>query len=289
MHGVGVFDYASVPGAIRTQVYMCPFAPCTTEMMETGDCLTYIQAVAIEVSDNESDKHTVVLRSNALRVDGVDRKKESSIPLGADKFIKATGIVSATAELPRSNHMSLADCHTPSRIVKADSSVALTSKGKWKNCTIVEWTLTTPEMTIDIGVIGPFEKGFLREEVSDRTFNLGISDIRDVDAVQGVINGDKNGFFTLDDKYNYKPAPNGVPGALVPVPHRHGQAPEVTGPNVAPEDMIFAESTIAEMDAECGTQQALSAVKMGRDTLLAYGMTDREERDDSAWIHNFGP
>ena len=50
----------------------------------------------------------------------------------------------------------------------------------------------------------------------------------------------------------------------MPVPHRHGQAPEVTGPNVAPEDMIFAESTIAEMDAECGTQQERLRVQTSR-------------------------
>ena len=29
LHGVGVFDYATIPGVIKTQVYMCPFAPCT--------------------------------------------------------------------------------------------------------------------------------------------------------------------------------------------------------------------------------------------------------------------
>ena len=49
MHGVGVFDYASIPNVITTQVYMCPFAPCTADMMEMGECLTFIQAVAVKL------------------------------------------------------------------------------------------------------------------------------------------------------------------------------------------------------------------------------------------------
>ena len=28
---------------------MCPFAPCTADMMEMGDCLTFIQAVAVKL------------------------------------------------------------------------------------------------------------------------------------------------------------------------------------------------------------------------------------------------
>ena len=42
--------------------------------------------------------------------------------------------------------------------------------GVWAECTNNEWTLSTKQMTIDVGVIGPFEKGYLREAVSDRTF-----------------------------------------------------------------------------------------------------------------------
>ena len=48
MHGVGVFEYAS-SGEVVSQVYMCPFAPCTADMMEMGDCLTFIQAVAVKL------------------------------------------------------------------------------------------------------------------------------------------------------------------------------------------------------------------------------------------------
>ena len=44
MHGTGVFEYATIPGVIRSQVYMCPTHNCTSEKMATGDCNTYIQA-----------------------------------------------------------------------------------------------------------------------------------------------------------------------------------------------------------------------------------------------------
>ena len=44
--------------------------------------------------------------------------------------------------------------------------------GVWAECTNNEWTLSTPQMSIDVGVIGPFEEGYLREKVSARTINL---------------------------------------------------------------------------------------------------------------------
>ena len=99
MHGVGVFDYASIPGVIKTQVpmhmrpnaqvcppppphpiqpplqvYMCPFAPCTSEMMASGECLTFVQAVAIQVQPGQPGAHTLIFKNNALRIDGNDRK-----------------------------------------------------------------------------------------------------------------------------------------------------------------------------------------------------------------------
>ena len=53
---------------------MCPFKPCTAEMMARGDCLTFIQAVAIQVHASAgSSGHMVILRNNSLRVDYEDR------------------------------------------------------------------------------------------------------------------------------------------------------------------------------------------------------------------------
>ena len=65
---------APTPNPNRHQVYMCPFKPCTAEMMARGDCLTFIQAVAIQVHASAgSSGHMVILRNNSLRVDYEDR------------------------------------------------------------------------------------------------------------------------------------------------------------------------------------------------------------------------
>jgi len=259
MHGVGVFDYATIPGVLKTQVYMCPFAPCTVDMMETGQCLTFIQAVAIQVRPGHPNAHTMIWKNNALRIDGVDRKAESNITFGTELAVAATGSVSATAELPRIDHDTLADCH----VLDPTAPMAIRMADRvWQNCTTNEWTLTTPDLIIDVGVIGPFEEGYLREEVSDRTFNLDISRVKNKSAVQGIINGDINGLFVQDAKYNYAPNPNGIPGALIPVPQPHGRVLEVTAPNVDPKDVIFSRTAMDDMDAACGPQKSLSAVQM---------------------------
>lgn len=111
-------------------------------------------------------------------------------------------------------------------------------EGPWSNCSSNQWTLTTPELVISVGVIGPFEEGYLREEVSTRTFNLDVQPVGKVAAspaiMQGIINGDMNGLFVADATYNYAPDTRpGHEGALAPVVQPHGQVQEVTAPNVA--------------------------------------------------------
>ena len=60
---------------------MCPFKPCTAEMMASGDCLTFIQAVAIQVHASAgSSGHMVIMRNNSLRVDYEDRNAETTNP-----------------------------------------------------------------------------------------------------------------------------------------------------------------------------------------------------------------
>jgi hypothetical protein len=326
MHGVGVFDYASIPNVISTQVYMCPFAPCTADMMEMGECLTFIQAVAVKLEKGHPNtEHVVVWRNNAMRIDQQDRKAESNITLGSKTSIRASGRGSATAHPDRVQHESLADCHvlstkgqpdvlsTPAKDGQrlkasepypreyiqqraevdapmkkgsagwawADKGVPL-SKGEmqanekaggkvpeggvWAECTNNEWTLSTPQMTIDIGVIGPFEEGYLRETVSNRTFNLNVLNVADKDALQGIINGDKNGLFKVMDALN--PATGGPVdenvGALVPK-GPHGAVQEVTAANVAPDKVLFSPATMAEMDQACGEQQSLRAIRLDGD------------------------
>jgi hypothetical protein len=270
MHGVGVFDYASVPGSIRTQVYMCPARPCTFKMMEDGKCLTYIQAVAIQVSPNtEAAKaHMIILRNNSLRVDYVDRMASKNFSLGPQKtpsmLVEATGTGSATRPHPRVNHDSLANCHVlPTGGQLIPMRHQLTYGKVWQDCTTNEWTLTSPALVLDIGVIGPFEEGFLNEEASDRTFNIGVNSLQDMDAVQGIVNGDKNGLFVLDPKYNDK-ASSLVPGALVPE-GPHGHVLEVMAPNVKPEDVLFPDSVLEKMDLACGPSRSLRAIRLAEE------------------------
>ena len=188
--------------------------------------------------------------------------------------IKASGTVAANAQLPRVNHDELADCHVLDPTVPQggeaaaaaaaaaaawDAAAAATAaavpasgqklapepekpplevEGPWSNCSSNQWTLTTPELVISVGVIGPFEEGYLREEVSTRTFNLDVQPVGKVAAspaiMQGIINGDMNGLFVADATYNYAPDTRpGHEGALAPVVQPHGQVQEVTAPNVA--------------------------------------------------------
>jgi len=331
MHGVGVFDYATIPGVIRTQVYMCPTARCNPEMLAAGDCLTYIQAIAVQLGDpHPSKRHSLVFRNNWMKVDYVDRHDEPNITLSAGVVINASGIGAATERPARVNHEALADCHVLSavgqvgqlipkskRATSAKLSVSqapalqmralndgqgqdqrnqdgaaggckdpgnwqceeaarrknegqqrkanLREGGVWKGCTRNEWTLATPALSLDVGVIGPFEQGFLRELVSNRTFNLNVRDVKDVDHLEGIINGDKNGLFKLDPNYN--DAENTLqPGQ--PVPYGpHGHVLEVTAPNVAPEDVLFPTDNIAQMNAACGHSQSLRAIRVADGTL----------------------
>jgi len=329
MHGVGVFDYASIPGVIKTQVYMCPAAGCTPELMETGDCLTFIQAVAIKLENvHPQQAHSIIFRNSSMKVDFEDRRGEVNVTLGENMMIQASGTGRAT-ELPdRVDHESLADCHVletkgqlvPKMQLATDAAAGCVNTGcertgcscpcpcplgapegpsstststtelaaqrdtggVWQECTRNEWTLTTPEMAIDVGVIGPFEKGYLNELVSDRTFNLNVKGITDMDGLQGIINGDKNGFFQIDAELNTEADPNQVVdpnvGALVPQ-GPHGNVQEVVAANVASKDNLFPPEAMATMDKLCGVQQSLRAVMMKE----GEAVTDEQTRGWKTW------
>merc|ERR1719506_1705056 len=60
----------------------------------------------------------------------------------------------------------------------------------------------------------------------------------------------------------------GTPGALVPE-GPHGNVQEVIAPNVAKEDVLFPDSVMAKMDAACGPQRALSAMRLADDNKRA--------------------
>ena len=73
---------------------MCPFAPCTAEMMEMGECLTFITAVAVRLENAGpgAPAHTLILRNSSMSVDFVDRKGEANVTLAPHSAIEASGV-----------------------------------------------------------------------------------------------------------------------------------------------------------------------------------------------------
>ena len=88
-----------------------------------------------------------------------------NVTLGPEMAITASGTGRAT-ELPdRVDHQTLTDCHvlaTAGQLVPKGerNSTQLAGKvarpigGVWQTCTRNEWTLSTPDMIVDVGVIG---------------------------------------------------------------------------------------------------------------------------------------
>lgn len=241
MHGVGVFDYAS-SGHIESQVYLCPFAHCTDKMMASGECLTFIQAVAVKTA-----KHTLVFRHGKLLVDGKDH------PLGANNLTRRDFVVSAVGAQklgadggPRINHKDLAGCHP--------DPASSTDGWLWNECTKHGWRFESAELGISIGALGPFEKGWLNEKASDRTFNLDVFNVSRPSQVRGIINGDVNGAFR--DAGSEHTNTLGI-----------YNAPQVTADNVAPQQVIFPKRVVREMDEQCGGSKPLSAMPMSSGTM----------------------
>jgi hypothetical protein len=229
MHGIGVFDYASA-GGIESQVYLCPFAPCTENMMAKGECLTFIQAVVVR-----TEKHNLVFRGGKLLVDGVE--KQLSEPMAAKDFTLAT-VGEHTPFPPRINHKDVRDCR-PDPASSMDGWL-------WKQCTKRGWHFQSEELGINVGALGPFEKGWLKEEASDRTFNLDVFNVKQPSDVSGIINGDTNGAFRdAAEMTNTLGVYN---------------APQVTADNVSPERILFPARMIKEMDAQCGSAKPIKAM-----------------------------
>jgi hypothetical protein len=232
MHGVGVFDYASA-GGVESQVYMCPFKPCTENMAAKGECLTFIVAVGVKAGD-----HKIILRGNAVTVDGKEMSEDewegghSNIPMA----ISPVGRRVTNHQVKRVHHSELQSCRPD-----GDSSDWL-----WHNCTKVGWNIVTPELSLNIGVLGPFEEGWLKEEVSTRTFNLGVSQVRDEPSVRGIVNGDVNGLFQPAGE-EYSTGKNAA--------YNVNQIPQVTAHNVGPAKSIFPENMRKMMDARCGASR----------------------------------
>jgi hypothetical protein len=234
MHGVGVFEYASVGELFRSQVYMCPVANCTAAMVKMGDCVTFISAVAVKTPN-----HTVVFHSNAVTIDGKDRKIDDEHRV-ASPSLSITTVGSVDSWRPRIDHDKLAKCNdTPGQ-----------------NCSTVGWVLDTPDLTLNVNVMGPFERGWLREEGGgNRTFDVDLAAVRtNGKEVRGIINGDKNGFF--------KAAGDVSANALQPELWA-----EAAANNVVAGSEIFPIELKAHMDSRCGPPQELQATKRLREKL----------------------
>ena len=248
MHGIGAFPYATTKdGDLRAQVYLCPFAPCNEKMSSNGECLTYIQAIAIQVK-SEGTPHTIIFNGDSMLVDGVEQKSQPTVKLGS-ALIKSTGDAQATAPRARVDHESLADCHRPEVADKGLPTDGVT----YKNCTTVEWQIVTDQMTLDVGVVGPFESGWIKEAAGDRTFNIGVSHVtEDIGDVMGIVNGDQNGFFTPAPEFKYEKTAD---GSLQP---EHPDAEEVTGDNINPQYLLFPKELQERLNTQCGSAQALT-------------------------------
>lgn len=259
MHGIGAFPYATTNnGYFRSQVYLCPFAPCTGEMAGNGECMTYIQAVGVQVK-SEGKLHTIIFNGNSVLVDGVEKNNQSTVQLGSAR-LEATGNSQATSTRPRVDHEALADCHRPE---VADEGLP-TDGEAYRNCTKVEWQIISDQMTLDVGVVGPFEEGWIREDAGDRTFNIGVSQFDEkIGNVMGIVNGDQNGFFKPAPEYKYKKTDQ---GSLQP---EHPDAEEVTGSNINPQYLFFPKELLEKLDAQCGSQMDL--------TLLSEEAVEREK------------
>ena len=240
MHGIGAFNYATGPG-LQAQVFMCPFAPCNADMMQQGECPTYVQAVAIK-----TPSHKVVLRGSELLVDGRDMQGHigpagSTIALGKELTVSATGSAAASSKRPRVNHNDVAECGRPQVANRSDH-----------DCSTVQWSLRAASMTINVDVVGPFEEGFLNEQVGNRTFNIELHNVKSPAAVRGVVNGDRNGFFEQAPLYQY------FKGTLQP----HSAATEITAANVPDSKSIFPPKMLAHMKQKCGPSKPLGGVQL---------------------------
>ena len=202
-------------------------------MAAKGECLTFIVAVGVKAGD-----HKIILRGNSVTVDGKEMSEDewegghSNIPMA----ISPVGRRVTNHQVKRVHHSELQSCRPD-----GDSSDWL-----WHNCTKVGWNIVTPELSLNIGVLGPFEEGWLKEEVSTRTFNLGVSQVRDEPSVRGIVNGDVNGLFQPAGE-EYSTGKNAA--------YNVNQIPQVTAHNVGPAKSIFPENMRKMMDARCGASK----------------------------------
>ena len=140
----------------------------------------------------------------------------------------------------------------------------------WHHCSTNGWRIATPEFTLNVGIAGPFTKGFLQDVTHDRSFNLAISPGKGVDArkVEGIVNGDRNGLFSPHDNHaehrravhhahKGKTSVHGGVALAALDPGRRDELQPVTTKNVARSDVLFPKQLLQELDAQCGSPTAM--------------------------------
>ena len=109
------------------------------------------------------------------------------------------------------------------------------------------WSLTTSELTLDAGVLGPYEEGFLNEDVSDSTFNLAVSGLRNSSALRGLANGDRNGMLQTQQRERGEPP---------------GRPQRVAATPVRAHKVIFPLDMLRQMTRSCGGNKPLSVTSL---------------------------
>lgn len=257
LDGVGVYDYAS-SGDVQSQIYLCPTQPCLDRGAPIGKCQTFISALVVK-----TPKHVLVLRGNKVYADGSENGKNGTfdVPMSTEEMT-VTSVGNHAGKL--ANAKRPADGWTTPIIKKGHCHPNLKrEKGwPWKDCTPLGFTINTPTMTMKVGVVGPYKKGYLAEEGSDRTFNIDVAGLNDLENVTGVLNGDVNGAFkhahgdedsevATNKKDKNKKDKHGIANVLQVHGHHKHKTKHVTAANVPEDEVLFPTSVLREMDAAC--------------------------------------
>jgi len=242
MHGIGVFEYASTKD-IQSQVYICPVATCH----EGVECMSFITALVVKTKT-----HTLVASGDSVTVDGHAPQKVwehgmnhtlTSLENGVfEGSITSVGKHDPGAKLMRVSPKELLKpkaCQPDHKSLKMNSWV-------WHYCSPSGWHISTPDLTLRVGVVGPYEEGYLREVNQDRSLNLAVTPGNDIDLskVKGIINGDRNRYF--EDYELHATDKEILPDVVA-----------VTSRNVADHKVLFPKELKKALDSQCGGAKAM--------------------------------
>jgi len=242
IHGVGVFEYASTKD-VQSQVYICPVATCH----EGVECMSFITSLVVKTKT-----HTLVASGDSVTVDGMAPEKvwehgmnHTLSGLVADEpeaVVTSVGKHDPNAKLMRVSPKELLKpkaCQPDHKSLKMNSWV-------WHYCSPSGWHISTPELTLRVGVVGPFEEGYLRTVTQDRSLNLAVTPSTSVDLkhVKGIINGDRNREFR---DFVVGDTDKEVDEGII----------AVTSETVPEDKVLFPKQLKKALDMQCGVAKAM--------------------------------